>query len=76
MVALSSYWASVGIRVDNKDLSKVDAYLTKIENKLKQGINNSKVAFTPKINIPAFEKHIRSALRSVGTGDKNALRVM
>lgn len=75
MTAISAYWASVGVRVDNKDLSKVDAYLAKIENKLKQGISNSKVAFTPKINIPAFEKHIRSVLRSVGTGDKNALRV-
>lgn len=74
MTALSSYWASVGIRVDNKDLSKVDAYLAKIENKLKRGINNSKVLFTPKINVPAFNNQIRQALKAIGA-DKNALRL-
>lgn len=74
MVALSSYWASVGIKVDNKDLSKVDAYLAKIENKLKRGINNSKVLFTPKINVPAFNSQIRQALKAIGAG-KDALRL-
>lgn len=74
MVALSSYWASVGVKVDNKDLSKVDAYLAKIENKLKRGINNSKVLFTPKINVPAFNNQIRQALKAIGA-DKNTLRL-
>lgn len=74
-VGIASYWASVGVKTEEKGLKDVDSYLKKIENKLKQGVGKNGLSITPKINVEAFEKHLRNVLRNVGGTGNNALRV-
>lgn len=63
MVAVSSYFASVGVRVDNKTLKDVDQFLAKIDKKMQSGTGKKGLLVTPKIDVAAFEKHLRSVLR-------------
>lgn len=74
MTAITQYYANVGIKVDEKALSSVDRYLAKIEKKLVNGLGKSDFQITPKINVAAFEKHLRQVLRGVG-GKSSPLRV-
>lgn len=62
-VAVSSYFASVGVRVDNKTLKDVDQFLAKIDKKMQSGTGKKGFLVTPKIDVAAFEKHLRSVLR-------------
>lgn len=75
MSSVASYWATVGIKVDEKSLKTVDSYLGKIESKLKDRFNQSKLSIIPKIDINGFDKHLRSVMRNVGKSDKGAYRV-
>lgn len=75
MTAISSYWASVGVKTDEKGLRDVDRYLKKIEQKLQQGVGKTGLSITPKINVSAFERHLRGVLRGVGGKGSTALRV-
>lgn len=75
MTAISNYWASVGIKTDEKGLRDVDRYLKKIEQRLQQGVGKTGLSITPKINTAAFEKHLRSVLRGIGGKGNTALRV-
>lgn len=63
MVAVSSYFASVGVRVDNRTLKDVDQFLAKIDKKMQSGTGKKGFLVTPKIDVAAFEKHLRSVLR-------------
>ena len=40
-----------------------------------RGVSDAKLAFTPRINVPAFDKHLRQVLRAVGAGGQKALRI-
>ena len=62
-VAISSYFASVGVRVDNRTLKDVDQFLAKIDKKMQSGTGKKGFLVTPKIDVAAFEKHLRSVLR-------------
>lgn len=75
MVAVSNYFASVGIRVDNKSLKDVDNFLAKIERKLSSGTGKKGLSIVPKVDVVAFEKHLRQVLRGIGSKSSGALRV-
>ena len=62
-VAISSYFASVGVRVDNRTLKDVDQFLAKLDKKMQSGTGKKGFLVTPKIDVAAFEKHLRSVLR-------------
>ena len=62
-VGISSYFASVGVRVDNKTLKDVDQFLAKLDKKMQSGTGKKGFLVTPKIDVAAFEKHLRSVLR-------------
>lgn len=62
MVALSSYWASVGIRVDEKDIKKVDDFLRKIETRLSKFSGTNKLRINPYIDEAKFRKHIQGVV--------------
>lgn len=74
MSAIVQYYANVGLKVDDKSLSSVDRYLAKIEKKLVSGVGKAGFQITPKVNVEAFEKHLRQVLRGVG-GKSSPLRV-
>ena len=75
MVAISNYFASVAIRVDNKSLKDVDNFLAKIERKLSSGTGKKGLSIVPKVDVVAFEKHLRQVLRGIGSKSSGALRV-
>lgn len=76
MVAISNYFASVGIKVDDKSIKAVDAFLSKIEKKLESGTGRRGFSVTPRINMEGFEKKLRQALRQInGKSADKALRV-
>lgn len=62
---IASYWASLGFRVDQKELRKVDSTLTRLEKKLrdfgKLGNKNLKINFSiGKVNVD--QKRLNTAL--------------
>lgn len=75
MVAISNYFASVGVRVDNKSLKDVDNFLAKIEKRLSSGVGKKGLSIVPKVDVVAFEKHLRQVLRGIGGKSSGALRV-
>lgn len=76
MVAISSYFASVGIKVDDRSIKAVDAFLAKIEKKLESGTGKRGFSVTPRINMEGFEKQLRQALRQInGKSADKTLRV-
>lgn len=75
MVAISNYFVSVGIKVDNKSLKDVDNFLAKIERKLSSGTGKKGLSIVPKVDVVAFEKHLRQVLRGIGSKSSGALRV-
>lgn len=68
MVAISSYWASVGIRTDEKGLKDVDAYLKKIESKLSRGIGGKGLKLNLFVDEAKFDKHLRGVISRAGKG--------
>lgn len=75
MVAISNYFASVGVKVDTKSLKDVDNFLAKIERKLSSGTGKKGLSIVPKVDVVAFEKHLRQVLRGIGGKSSGALRV-
>ena len=87
MTMISSYYAKVGVGVDNTSLKTVDAYLKKIEKQLKdfQGRVSKKqsLQLNFKINQAAFNRALKQSLLVAGqtstlrigrvTFDKNAI---
>lgn len=66
MVALTSYWASVGIRTDDKDLKKVDDYLKKIESRLSKTAGKKGLAVNLYVDEAKFHKHLQGVLNRAG----------
>lgn len=75
MVAISNYFATLGVKVDNKSLKDVDNFLAKIEKKLSSGTGKKGMSIVPKVDVAAFEKHLRQVLRGIGGKNSSALRV-
>lgn len=63
---ISSYWATVGIRTDDKDLKKVDDYLKKIENSLSKTAGKKGLQVNVFIDEAKFHKHLQGVLNRVG----------
>lgn len=63
---VASYWASVGIRTDDKDLKKVDDYLKKIENRLSKTAGKKGLAVNLYVDEAKFHKHLQGVLNRAG----------
>lgn len=68
MVALSSYYANVGIKVDEKALKDVDKYLSKLEAKLSKGVGGKGLKLNVYIDEAKFDKHLRGVMQRAGKG--------
>lgn len=56
------YFASMGIRVDKDSLRQVDAFLKKIETKLKSATKGSSLLVNLRIDESKFHKHLQGVL--------------
>lgn len=68
MVAISSYFAQVGIKVDEKALKDVDKYLSRLEAKLSKGIGGKGLKLNVYIDEAKFDKHLRGVMQRAGKG--------
>ena len=68
MVAISSYFATVGARVDEKSLKDVDKFLAKLEAKLSKGIGGKGLKLNVYIDEAKFDKHLRGVMQRAGKG--------
>lgn len=66
MVALSSYYASVGIKVDDKALKDVDRYLKRIEDRLSKTAGKKGLSVNLYIDESKFHKHLQGVMKRVG----------
>lgn len=64
MVAVTQYYAKVGISIDNSQLSKVDRYFKLIENKLSKFHKKTNI-LNFSVNMRGLEKKLGDALDSV-----------
>jgi tape measure domain-containing protein len=63
---ISQYWASVGIRTDEKDLKKVDDYLRKIEARLSKSTGKKGLQVNLFVDEAKFHKHLQGVMNRVG----------
>lgn len=68
MVAITSYFANVGIKVDEKALKDVDTYLNKIEKRLARGAGQKGLRVNLYIDEAKFGKHLASVMSRIGKG--------
>lgn len=68
MVAISSYFATVGARVDEKSLKDVDKFLAKLEAKLSKGVGGKGLKLNVYIDEAKFDKHLRGVMQRAGKG--------
>ena len=68
MVAISSYFANVSIKVDDKALKDVDNYLNKIEKRLARGAGQKGLRVNLYIDEAKFGKHLASVMSRIGKG--------
>ena len=68
MVAISSYFANVSIKVDDKALASVDKYLAQIEKKLSRGAGQKGLRVNLYIDEAKFGKHLASVMSRIGKG--------
>lgn len=68
MVAISSYFANVSIKVDEKALKDVDNYLNKIEKRLAKGAGQKGLRVNLYIDEAKFGKHLASVMSRIGKG--------
>ena len=68
MVAISSYFATVGARVDEKSLKDVDKFLAKLEAKLSRGVGGKGLKLNVYIDEAKFDKHLRGVMQRAGKG--------
>lgn len=59
-VGIASYWASVGVKTDDKALRDVDEYLRKIENKLKKGQSSAGKGLV--LNVSINQRMLRKSI--------------
>ena len=59
-VGIASYWASVGVKTDDKALRDVDGYLRKIENKLKRGQSSAGKGLV--LNVSINQRMLRKSI--------------
>lgn len=63
---LAAYWASVGIKTDDKDLKKVDDYLRKIEQRLSKSAGKKGLQVNLFVDEAKFHKHLQGVLNRAG----------
>lgn len=63
---ISQYWASVGIRTDEKDLKKVDDYLRRIESRLSKTTGKKGLQVNLFVDEAKFHKHLQGVMNRVG----------
>lgn len=68
MVAISQYFANVGLKVDEKALKDVDTYLNKIEKRLARGAGQKGLRVNLYIDEAKFGKHLASVMTRIGKG--------
>jgi hypothetical protein len=66
MTMLAAYFATVGIKTDERELRKVDAYLSKIEGMFKKAVTAKPLTVNLKIDEGKFNKHIQGVLSRAG----------
>ena len=63
---IAGYWASVGIKTDEKDLKKVDVYLKKIESRLSKTAGKKGLQVNLFVDEAKFHKHLQGVLNRAG----------
>ena len=63
---IAGYWASVGIKTDEKDLKKVDVYLKKIESRLSKTSGKKGLQVNLFVDEAKFHKHLQGVLNRAG----------
>lgn len=63
---LAAYWASIGVRTDEKDLKKVDDYLRKIEARLSKSTGKKGLQVNLFVDEAKFHKHLQGVMNRVG----------
>lgn len=62
------YWASVGVRVDDKALKQVDAYLKKIEQRIAKAGGNKGLRINAYVDESKLSKHLQTVFSKIGKG--------
>lgn len=65
---IAGYWASVGVRVDDKALKEVDAYLKKIEQRISKAGGSKGLRINAYVDEAKLTKHLQSVFSKIGKG--------
>lgn len=68
MTSLVQYYASVGIKVDEKALKDVDRFLAKIESKLSKAGSSKGLRINAYVDESKLSKHLQSVFSKLGKG--------